>query len=300
MGHNSIEKYTSTTLSFGKCINIAQSEYVKWICNPKMTLILIMAVFIYDMVISKMLDAASEIGTSITVLEPFIAISNSSVLLLVIPSLFIALMGDFPKVDGNSMFYIQRVGKQNWVLGQVLFAIMSAFTYLGIMFVVTLSCIFTRCTFKNEWSDVTTKYLKHFPNRSEDMVTNFITSRLYNNMKPLEAFWISFSLMFLLLVLISMFLLTGHICGKHSIGIGITVAIVCIGSACAQFESGFKWVFPSAHVLPWLHYHEIYKKQIFMIQYSYAYLMIGAVIIYVIDTILIENYDFSRVADMED
>lgn len=286
-------------VSLKKCINIAASEYVKWICHPKMTLILIMFVFLYDMVIKKMLDAADAINTSLSVWEPFIAICNSSVLLLIMPSVYIALMGDFPKVDGNAMFYIQRVGKQIWILGQLLFSVMSAMTYTLIVFIGTAACNIFGAAYANSWSDVTTRYVKFFPNESQSMLANFITGRLYNNMKPIKAFLISFTLMTLYMVLICVMLMTGFIVEKRSIGIGITAAVVCIGSACAQFNTSFKWVFPTAHVLSWLHYDEIYRFQKFKIQYSYLYLIFGILVLYIVDTIFIQKLDFSKISDME-
>ena len=173
--------------SFRQCINVAKTEYVKWICNPKMMIFLVMMVFIYDMVIKKMVQAAGELHTEIMVLEPFVAVSNSAVLLFIIPGVYLSFMGDFPQIDGNTMFYIQRTGKRNWLFGQFLFSVMASVTFVCATLLGTCVCVVLRCSFQNRWSLVATQYVKYYPERSDSMIANFITGRMYNNLKPVEA-----------------------------------------------------------------------------------------------------------------
>ncbi len=289
-----------SAFSLKKCFHIAKGEYVKWICNPKLTLFAIMFLYIYDAMITKMVQAANDLNTELMVLEPFIAICNSSLLLLVLPSVYIGLMGDFPRLDGNSMFYLQRCGKQNWMIGQLLFSVFASFTYLFLVFLASAGSIFFRCTYENRWSDVTTKYVKYFPEQSESMVAKLIDGRLYNNLKPVSACLLSFALMLLFLVLISMMLMSGFVIGKHAAGIAVTAALVCIGTAIVQFRSSFYWLFPTAHVLLWTHFDEIYKYQVFPIACSFLCLLVLIVLFYLISFLRIDRYDFSKIADMED
>lgn len=282
-----------------KPLKVAISEYVKWITNPKITLIVMMLVFIYDMFISKMTDAAGEIGVKITCFEPYIAVCNSVILLLVIPAMYLGIMGDFPRVDGNSMFYLQRTGKMNWIMGQVIFAFMTSITYMVMVFVGITVPVMFRCEYKNSWSDVTTRYLKYFPDQSENMVTKLIDGRMYNNMLPGKAFFLSFSLMVLYMVLISMILMLGFTIGKHSAGIAVGASLVCISCASVEFDSGVKWFLPTANVLPWQHYDQIYKEQIFNIGHSYMYFIVLIVALVVLSSMFIDNYDFSKVSEME-
>ena len=113
-----------------KVFRVAKNEYIKWIRNPKMIVLLVMLIFSFDYVILELTEAADKMGEKLQIFEGFIGISNSQLLLMIIPIVFVGLMGDFPRVDGNAMFYINRVGKSNWLLGQMLFAVMAAGTYL--------------------------------------------------------------------------------------------------------------------------------------------------------------------------
>lgn len=128
-----------SNFSLKKAFYVAEGEFIKWIFNPKLLLFAMMFLFIYDYVVKEMVKAAAEMNTKLMVLEPFIAICNSSLLLLVMPSVYLSLMGDFPKVDGNSMYYIQRVGKQNWLMGQLIFSVMTSVTFVFAM--VGCSCL---------------------------------------------------------------------------------------------------------------------------------------------------------------
>lgn len=294
------ENTNSSLFSFAKCRNIACTEYAKWIFNPRLIIFGVMIVFIYDMVIRIMLQAADKMGTKLMITEPFVAVSNSVLLLLIMPAVFLGLMGDFPKTDGNSMFYIQRTGKVNWLTGQLIFSVMVSATFTFMVTLFSCLCIMGNCMYTNRWSDVTTKYVKTFPNENESMVVKLITGRLYNNIKPYQALFISFGMMVLYMVLISMMLLTGFAVGKRTAGIAVTSMILCIGSACVEFGGKIKWFFPVSHVLPWLHYDMVYKKQIFKMKYSVAYMVFMIVVLYLLDLLLIDRYDFSKITDMEE
>ena len=281
--------------SFRQCINVAKTEYVKWICNPKMMIFLVMMVFIYDMVIKKMVQAAGELHTEIMVLEPFVAVSNSAVLLFIIPGVYLSFMGDFPQIDGNTMFYIQRTGKRNWLFGQFLFSVMASVTFVCATLLGTCVCVVLRCSFQNRWSLVATQYVKYYPERSDSMIANFITGRMYNNLKPVEATLLSVFMMTLYMVLISMMLLTGFAIGKRTINIGVIGIIICLGSAYALSESSARWIYPTAHTLMWLHFDLIYQRQVFPVIYSVGYMVVLIIFLLAVDYLFLDSYDFSKV-----
>lgn len=43
-----------------KIFRVAKNEYLKWITNPKMIIILVMLIFIYDYVIKEFVSAAGK------------------------------------------------------------------------------------------------------------------------------------------------------------------------------------------------------------------------------------------------
>lgn len=79
----------------------------------------VLLIFIYNFAIEPLLKNAEEMGEPLNILEPFIAVANSDAILLIIPLVFLTLIADFPKIDTNTVFYIIRVGRINWLLGQM-------------------------------------------------------------------------------------------------------------------------------------------------------------------------------------
>lgn len=279
---------------------VAKTEYVKWIRNPKMIILLVMLIFAYDYVILELIEASDKMGEKLQVFEGFIGIANSQLLLMILPIVFVGLMGDFPRVDGNAMFYIHRVGKGNWLLGQVLFAAMAAGTYL--LALVGFSCVtlFGRCYTGNLWSEVTTKYYIFAPNDTMSLVANLTTGRLYNNLPPWNATLHICGLMFLFLLLISMFLLVGFVCKMRMGGIILTVGLLCLGNVLAYMENNLRWLFPTAHAIMEIHFDEIYKKPIMDMRFSYVYYLILIVVCVMVSYVAIDHYDFSRIQEMEE
>ena len=284
----------------GKVFSVAKNEYIKWISNPKMIIILVMFIFSYDYVIKDLLDAANKMDKELQIFEGFIGISNSQLLLMIIPIVFIGLMGDFPRVDGNAMFYIHRVGKTNWILGEILFAVMASVTYLATLIGFTVVSLMGNCYITNKWSEVTTKYYLFAPNDFGSIVANLTTGRLYNNMTPLQATINIIIVMFLFLMLISMMLLVFFVCKARMAGIVVTTAVLCVGNVLAYMEKGIRWIFPTSHAIMEIHFDEIYRKPIMDIKWSYIYYIVLIFVLFFIAILSVEKYDFSKIQELEE
>lgn len=103
-------------------MTVARTEYVKWIANPRSILLGVMIIFIYQFALQPLLNHAALMQSPLNVLEPFIAIENSNLIMIMVPVMYLVLMSDFPKSDGSSLFFVLRVGKLNWLFGQVVFS----------------------------------------------------------------------------------------------------------------------------------------------------------------------------------
>ncbi len=283
-----------------KIWRVAKNEYIKWITNPKMIIGLVMFIFAYDYIIKELIYAADKMKESLQILEGFIGISNSQLLLMIIPIVFVGLMGDFPRVDGNSLFYISRVGKINWLMGQVIFSMMAALTYLIMLFAFSVTSLLGRSYTENAWSDVTTKYYIFAPNDYESKVANITTGRLYNNLTPLESLLNILLLMFLFLMLISLMLLAGFICRMRMMRIVVATAILCAGNVLAYMENGIRWLFPTSHAILEIHFDEIYKEPIMDLSWSYIYYLVIIFILLMVAIVRVDKYDFSKIQELEE
>ncbi len=283
-----------------KIFRVAKNEYIKWIHNPKLIIVLVMFIFAYDYVIKELTTAADKMREELQIFEGFIGISNSQLLLMIIPIVFVGLMGDFPRVDGNAMFYIHRVGKSNWLLGQMLFSVMASATYLVALLGFSTLTFIGRWFWDNKWSNVTTRYYIFAPDDYMSPVANLTTGRLYNNMPPLSAMLNILGLMFLFLLLISMMLLIGFICKARIVGIVVTTGILCVGNVLAYMENGIRWLFPTGHAIMEIHFDEIYREPIMALQWSYIYYIVLIFILFVVAFLMIDGYDFSKIQELEE
>jgi hypothetical protein len=287
-------------LSFHKIRSVASAEYTKWINNPRMILFMVLFVFIYDYVIEELLIVADKMDGYLMILEPFIATSNSELLMLVIPAVFIVLMSDFPKTDGNTMFYIQRVGKSNWIFGQMLFGVKAAVSYLFGIIVISFVMVARQAYAKNIWSTVITEYVQRFPDESRSRIPLLINDRLYNNLTPVQAFLITVTMLLLYLICLELMLLVGFAMGKRMIGMIISYTVIAVGSSLCGLDSAAKWLFPSAHSIAWVHFDPVLRIQKVHIGYSYLYFGVLFVMLFVFSLIRIGRYDFAKITDMED
>lgn len=287
-------------VSLRKIGNVAGIEYAKWIFNPRMIIFVVLCIFLYDYVMEAMLNGVVKAGGYIMVLEPFIAMANSELLIMVLPAVFLVLMSDFPKTDGNTMFYIQRTGKFNWIFGQIVFGIMAAATYLSGIFLVSVVTVVHKAYAKNMWSPLVTSYAKMFPNERESRIPMLINGRMFNNMTPVQAFILTFTLLLVYLIVMEMLLLVGFAAGKRMIGMIVCYTVIGVGSSLCGMGNDIQWAFPAAHSLAWLHFDYVLKVQSVDIRYSYLYFIILFIVLSVVSVVSIRRYDFSKITDMED
>ena len=177
---------------------------------------------------------ADRMGETINLLEPFIAVANSDFLLLIIPAVFLTLISDFPRTDGNTMYLVQRTGKLNWLLGQLTFSLISIFSYILVIFIGTTIPVIGKSNWENSWSLVVRQYSVKFPEDSHSFASQLITSKLYNQTTPVSTLVKTIVLLFCYLLLIAMIMLFFNILKKKLVGIFCSVEII---------EMGFSLVF---------------------------------------------------------
>lgn len=287
-------------LSIRKIFSVAKTEYVKWICDPRMIIYVAMNIFMYDYVTKVLLQNAEKMGKPINIIEPFIAICNSPVLLFIIPLIFLGLISDFPKTDGNAMFYMIRTGKTNWLIGQVLFALMAGTSFVASIFVITCTCVAGNSYVFNQWSYVVRRYAVTFPDDTDNIMLELIPNRLYNNLTPLETLAHTFALMLMLMLFIAFIQLLGFTYNHKMTGLLVNIGLLSVGIGAQMFEGAFKWYFPVSNALAWMHYRELARERIVPMGNSYLYFAVSIVVLAVWSIIAIKKYDFSKVKDLED
>lgn len=272
--------------------SVAKMEYVGWITNPRIVILGVLLIFIRALAIDPLAARAEKFGERLVLFEPFIALSNSGMLALFIPLLFLVLLSDYPKLHGNSMLYIYRTGKRNWLLGQILFLIMAIFTFLGLIFL--LSVLFSGGRFGYNWSDAVTKYNAKFPDEAYNFDSQLLPSNLYNQIPMITAVLQTFLLEFAYLFLIALIIYGVKILFNNTMGLAAGLAVIVSGVITTSLSLDIMWAFPMANSIIWLHYDEILSKPIYPIWCSFAYFGAAIIGLIILNFIALKSLKFTE------
>ena len=262
---------------------VAKSEYIKWFVNPKMILLVVAFLPMRDMVVTPMLRASAQMGSPVNALEPCIATISNWMGMLLFTLVYLLLMSSFPTADGNMLFYIARMGRRNWILGEMLFQFMSAFTYCIFTTLVTAAQVFEHSFFSNGWSLVVTDFDELYGNAEGGLkMRAILPPNLFFQMSPYKAYLLTFGLFFAFLLLCGMLFLTGCLYQKRLLFFFIQVLHISAGCGLILLYNQGMWFFPVSHSLLIYHYHAYFRQYVFppwlsLVLFGTVLLVIGIV-----------------------
>ena len=242
---------------------VAKSEYRKWLLNPRMAVLLAIFIPLREMVIIPMEGAAAEMGQPLNLFEPCIAAANAGLVMLLLPLAYLVLMSSFPTVGENMAFYIARIGKRSWILGEALFQAMAVATFCFIVIVMMALQTAEVSFLADGWSIPATDYDRMEHSGVKYPMVFLLPPRLYYQMPPYRALLMSYVLLSLFLLLCSMSFLLGCMWGKRLLSFLLVVAQGVLGCGLCQVEHPWMWLFPFSHSMLGLHYQMYLREYVF-------------------------------------
>ena len=253
-----------------RCIlAVARTEYLRWLTDPRVIIVGVLLVFMRSLAVEPLLERAVKFGEKLNILEPFVAVGNSGMLVMLMPCVFLILISDYPKMTGSTLFFIRRTGKTNWLWGQVLFLLMAIATFL--LAVLVGSMLVSGGAFSDSWSNTVTKYAARFPNEADSFVSQLLPSNLYNQLSLISTVLHTLALMTMYLFSLSLIIYFFKLIHIQSFGLFAAIFIVAAGVMTCSLKSQSMWAFPMANTIVWLHYDEILSRRNFPVWCSYAY-----------------------------
>lgn len=241
---------------------VARSEYVKWLRNPRFLLVIAASVPVHELIVRPMVRAAGEMGQPLNMFETSIAVANSGFALLLFPLIYLVLIAPFPTADQNMLYYIARMGRRNWILGEILFQSLSAVSYSIIIIGVTAAQTVNISFLENGWSIPVMDYDKMGSITGIPMGT-LIPPNLFYQMPPYKALVLSYLLLAFFLFFSSMIFLLGSLCGKKLLFLFIVVSQIALGCGLFVTKSAFMWALPFSHSVLSIHYQKYFRKYVF-------------------------------------
>ena len=240
---------------------VAGSEFVRWLVNPKMFVFAIIFLPLRDLIVLPMMQASEKMGSPLGILESSIATMNSLLGVILLTLTYLLLISSFPTVDGNVLFYIARMGRRNWILGEMLFHVISAVAYSLLITVVSAAQIAAQSFWANGWSLVVTDYDRMFGQEGGgETMRGLIPPNLYFQMAPVKAYLLSFGLLTLFFILLGLIFLAGVLCGKRVLCFLLQVVHLIPGCGMIMLNSSGMWGFPLAHAMLLFHYQEYMRE----------------------------------------
>ena len=262
-----------------KIISLSKYEYALYLKNYKMIILLVLSVFIYQFIISPLDNAVAQTGINYSVFEIFIALSNSGVILMILPLAFIFVVSDYPLKNSNSFLYIIRMDRINWICSEIIFALKATATFLLLTVLICCGLGFSNGKMSLCWSNITVQYNVLFPKLKGSFVDQLLPGNLYNQMSLIKCFLLSFALVFLYLFTFSIIYLLFELKKRKGIGLLIIAAIILTGTVLTGIDNGGKWLLPTAHSIIWIHYTEYYRDSVMNIGYSFLYYILVNIVI---------------------
>ncbi len=266
-------------------------EYQRWITDSRMIILAVLLVFNYILAVSPLHERAEQMGKPLNVMEPFIAVGNSGVILLILPIVFLILISDFPRSDGNAFFYLHRIGRHNWLCAQLLCLLLMILSYLFIIAIGAIAPILGNGFMGNSWSLVVTDYASKFPQSSASY--ELLPENLYYQIGSVwGAAFYTYSLLFLYLLLLGLILCLGTLNHVHKLSVIVSGFIVAAGAALCSLHSELMWYLPMSHTVVWLHFTKYFRKPVVELAWSYLYFSIIIVTLIVCLFFSVKRYKF--------
>ena len=281
-----------------QCFACAKTEYIKWVCDARMVILGVLLIFIYNFAIQPLLQNAEKMNEPLNMLEPFIAVANSGAVLMIIPLVFMTLIADFPKIDNNTVFYIMRIGRKNWLTGQIIKLVMMAASYLAVIFVGSVVPMITRGFWYNGWSNVVTNFKNVFPEQSMNFGVQLVPENLYNQLTVFEAAVKSYLLVFAYLMIIGLILLALSLIKHKTLGFVSCGAVIALGTAFCSIKTSLMWTMPMANSIIWLHFTKYFRVPEVSITFSVVYLVTFVAALIIFCYIMIGRFNYDNVSEI--
>ncbi len=283
-----------TKANIKQAISCAKNEFSIWLIDARMLLLSVLLIFDYSFAI-KPLQLNSEImGKPLNILEPFIALANNGLLLLFLPLLFLTLIADYPRADANNIFNIVRIGRVNWLIGQMIKLFFMAASYIIFVIIGTIAPMIGNGRLTNHWSEVVTKFTLFHPEESQNPGVRLLPENLYNQLSVYQAAILSYTFLFMYLLIIGLILLFFSLIRKKTAGFIVCGALISVGTVLCSIKSKMMWTMPMAHSIIWLHYTKYFKQPVVSLHISAIYLITVIVLLIISCFAVIRRFSFEN------
>ncbi len=138
---------------FRQAISVAGYNFLQWKKNVRVVLTFAMAFILCFLLSDKAVRFAIEYDTTMQIAESFVWTFGDANSILLASLLLLLLFADLPFISAGTPFYLVRMKRNTWLLGQVIYIICATFIYMAFILISTALLCVRQSFVGNLWSE---------------------------------------------------------------------------------------------------------------------------------------------------
>lgn len=134
-------------------IAVAGYNFRQWRGNSRIMITFCLSFILCYLLSDKAVQFAKDYQTVMQILEPFVWTFGDANSILLSSLLLLLLFADMPFISPGTPFYLVRIDRRTWILGQVVYIIAATFLYLVFILVSTSLVCMTQSFVGDMWSE---------------------------------------------------------------------------------------------------------------------------------------------------
>lgn len=134
-------------------ISVAAYNFRGWHKNVRVIITFCLAFVLCFLLSDKAVKFAKEYQTIMQIVEAFVWTFGDSNSILLSSMLLVLLFADMPFLSAATPFYLMRINRKTWIIGQVLYIVSATFIYLAFILIATSLVCMTQSFIGDMWSE---------------------------------------------------------------------------------------------------------------------------------------------------
>lgn len=133
--------------------SVAACNFRQWHKNPRIFIAFALAFILCFLLSDKAVRFAREYETAVQIVEAFVWTFGDSNSILLSSLLLVLLFADMPFISGGTPFYLMRIDRKIWLIGQALYIMLATGIYMAFILISTAAVCARSAFIGNLWSE---------------------------------------------------------------------------------------------------------------------------------------------------
>ncbi len=132
---------------------VAAYNFKQWKGNPRVIITFALAFVLCFLLSDKAVKFAEEYNVTMQLVEAFVWTFGDSTSILLSSLLLVLLFADMPFIGAGTPFYLVRINRRTWLLGQMVYVVLATLLYVAFILIATSLICMRNAFIGNLWSE---------------------------------------------------------------------------------------------------------------------------------------------------